>query len=51
MRERVRESHMDADTEKDIGNKYVRQKEFLLNHRCTMQRVRLANEREHESRA
>ena len=38
----------EAGTGEDAGSKYVRERVFQPNHRCSVQRVRLASEREQE---
>ena len=43
--ERTRESRAQAGTGEDVGSKYVRERAFLPNHRCSVQRGK-ASERE-----
>ena len=45
---RARESRAEAGTSEDAGSKYVRERVFQPNHRCSVQRLKLAREREQE---
>ena len=45
---RARESHAEAGTGEDAGRKYVRERVFQPNHRCSVQRLKLASKREQE---